>query len=145
MTGIHTVDVPLRNTPVQDRSARTLAAIRAAGREVLAEVGRDRLTTAMVASRAGVSIGTFYRYYQDRVLLLNQIQPAVFYPRTITTAAEVAALPVGSVLMCRVGEVFHHHDSPAGGLWIAAGYDNLWTPEAIAEWAPLTLLNGTSK
>lgn len=134
----------LRNTPVQTRSAKTLKAILDAGREVLAEVGRDRLTTAMVADRAGVSIGTFYRYYPDRVPLLNQIQPNVFFPRTITTAEEIEVLPTGSVLMCRVGEVFHLHAGAAAEghpVWLAAGYPNVWTVDQVAEWAPLTLIN----
>lgn len=65
----------LRNTPVQERSQLRLAELLAAASDVLSEVGRDRLTTAMVAERAGASIGTIYRYFPDRTLILDLIEP----------------------------------------------------------------------
>lgn len=65
----------IRTTPVQSRANVTLDKIETAAKEVLAEVGRDRITTGMVAERAGVSIGTLYRYFEDRVALLDAIQP----------------------------------------------------------------------
>lgn len=66
---------PLRNKPLQDRSRQRLAEIRTAARLVLNEVGRDRLTSQLVADRAGCSIGTFYRYFEDRVALLDDLYP----------------------------------------------------------------------
>src|SRR5690606_9587269 len=35
--------------------------------------GYERLTTAMVAERAGASIGTVYRYFPDRIALLQAL------------------------------------------------------------------------
>ena len=66
---------PSRFAPVQERSRKTVDKLVRAAKELLAdpEVGRDRFTTAMVAERAGVSIGTFYRYFSDRVDLLDAI------------------------------------------------------------------------
>jgi AcrR family transcriptional regulator len=124
----------LRNTPIQQRSQKRLQSILDAGWEVLLEVGRDRLTSAMVAERAGMSIGTFYRYYEDRVALLEQLL-------TVTTLDDVLRLPAGSVLLCNVQEVFHLHDSPIGPTWLAAGYDNTWPPTQVVNWAPLTILH----
>lgn len=65
----------LRVTPTQAGAKKRVEAIHTAGRDLLAEIGRDRLTTAAVAMRAGMSIGTFYRYYPDRIALLEAIQP----------------------------------------------------------------------
>jgi AcrR family transcriptional regulator len=63
----------LRNAPVQARSAARLTALLDAAASVLDEVGMERLTTAMVAERAGASIGTVYRYFPDRVTLLQAL------------------------------------------------------------------------
>jgi AcrR family transcriptional regulator len=67
--------VELRHSPKQARSTATLELLAEAGREIYNVVGRDRLTTAMIAERAGTSIGTFYRYFDDRVALLDHIAP----------------------------------------------------------------------
>lgn len=63
----------LRHAPVQARSAARLTTLLDATASVLAEVGMERLTTALVAERAGASIGTVYRYFPDRVTLLQAL------------------------------------------------------------------------
>ncbi|UFU14584.1 TetR/AcrR family transcriptional regulator [Curtobacterium sp. C1] len=63
----------LRNDPVQARSAATLERILDAARFLAQGTGYDRFTTAHVADRAGVSIGTVYRYFPDRVAILDVI------------------------------------------------------------------------
>ena len=65
----------LRNTPRQARADRRVAQIRAAARLVIVTRGRDRFTTADVATLAGCSIGTLYRYFPDRVALLDDLFP----------------------------------------------------------------------
>ena len=65
----------LRNTPIQNRSQSRLTTIEDAARAALAELGRDRLTTASIAERANCSIGTVYRYFPDRVAILDHIWP----------------------------------------------------------------------
>jgi AcrR family transcriptional regulator len=40
---------------------------------IVDEIGYERLTTAMVADRAGASIGTVYRYFPDRIALLQAL------------------------------------------------------------------------
>src|SRR5690606_21923869 len=40
---------------------------------VVAEIGYERLTTAMVAEGAGASIGTVYRYFPDRIAVLQSL------------------------------------------------------------------------
>jgi AcrR family transcriptional regulator len=63
----------LRNSPVQARSTARLTALLDAAAAVLDEVGMERLTTALVAERAEASIGTVYRYFPDRVTLLQAL------------------------------------------------------------------------
>lgn len=63
----------IRNEPVQARSTARLAALLDAAAEVIDEIGYERLTTAMVADRAGASIGTVYRYFPDRIAVLQSL------------------------------------------------------------------------
>lgn len=64
---------PIRNEPVQARSTARLATLLDAAAAVLDEIGYERLTTAMVAERAGASIGTVYRYFPDRIAVLQSL------------------------------------------------------------------------
>lgn len=59
-----------RKAPQQARSTVTLEAIHTATIQVLLAEGSGRLTTARVAERAGVSIGTMYQYYPHKQALL---------------------------------------------------------------------------
>ena len=67
----------LRNVPSQKRSTMTLVAIMSAATKLYNDpaIGRDRFTTAQVADLAGCSIGSVYRYFKDRVALLDAIAP----------------------------------------------------------------------
>lgn len=65
----------LRNEPVQARSTKRLQCIEEAAERAIAEVGIDRFTTADVARIAGCSIGTVYRYFPDRVAILDRLRP----------------------------------------------------------------------
>jgi len=59
-----------RKTPVQARSAVTVAAIFEATIQVLLSHDADHLTTTRVAERAGVSVGTLYQYFPNKQSLL---------------------------------------------------------------------------
>ena len=63
----------LRNEPVQARSTARLASLLDAAASIIDEIGYERLTTAMVAERAGASIGTVYRYFPDRIVVLQSL------------------------------------------------------------------------
>ncbi|MET7292811.1 TetR/AcrR family transcriptional regulator [Streptomyces griseoloalbus] len=56
----------LRRAPVQRRSAERLARILDACAELLDEVGYDDLSTRAVAQRAGVPIGSVYRFFGNK-------------------------------------------------------------------------------
>ncbi|MCH1882929.1 TetR family transcriptional regulator [Agrococcus sp. ARC_14] len=62
--------VTVRNEPVQARAAHRIEALLDAAAAVVEEHGIEHLTTALVAERAGASIGTVYRYFPDRVAVL---------------------------------------------------------------------------
>jgi len=68
-----TSSLPLRNEPVQARSTARLAALLDAAASVVDDIGYERLTTAMVAEKAGASIGTVYRYFPDRIAVLQAL------------------------------------------------------------------------
>jgi len=64
----------VRTEPTQRRSTQRLDALLDAAAELVDETGFERLTTQMVAERAGASIGTVYRYFPDRVAVLHALR-----------------------------------------------------------------------
>ncbi len=73
LSQVHEAGALIRNEPVQARSAARLTALLDAAAAVVDEVGYERLTTAMVADRAQASIGTVYRYFPDRIAVLQSL------------------------------------------------------------------------
>jgi AcrR family transcriptional regulator len=73
--GPDTPQIPVvRTEPIQERSAARIDTLLDATATVVDEIGFERLTTAMVAERAGSSIGTVYRYFPDRIALLQALR-----------------------------------------------------------------------
>jgi AcrR family transcriptional regulator len=62
-----------RKSPIQARSTASVEAILDATIQVLLRVGKGRLTTTRVASRAGVSVGTLYQYFPNKSALLQAV------------------------------------------------------------------------
>ncbi len=60
-----------RKSPVQARSTASVDAILKATIQVLLKTGKERLTTTLVAARAGVSVGTLYQYFPNKSALLR--------------------------------------------------------------------------
>src|SRR2546421_11565271 len=50
----------------QERSRRSYQALLDAATELFAQQGYDAVGTPEIAQRAGVSVGTFYRYFDDK-------------------------------------------------------------------------------
>ncbi|WP_293167775.1 TetR family transcriptional regulator [Microcella sp.] len=82
---------PIRNEPVQARSTARLATLLDSAASVIDEIGYERLTTAMVAERAGASIGTVYRYFPDRIAVLQSLAARNVERLMVRTADELAA------------------------------------------------------
>ncbi|NQE92403.1 TetR/AcrR family transcriptional regulator [Nocardia terpenica] len=62
-----------RRRPVQARALETREQIVEATAQVLAREGYDGLTTNAVAARAGVGVGTLYRYFVDKDDLFSAV------------------------------------------------------------------------
>ncbi len=63
-----------RKKPQQARSSELVSAILQAATQVLAQEGATRFTTARVAERAGVSIGSLYQYFPNKAAILFRLQ-----------------------------------------------------------------------
>lgn len=72
-TATNVATAVLRNEPVQARSTARLTSLLDAAAAVVDDIGFERLTTAMIAERAGSSIGTVYRYFPDRIAVLHAL------------------------------------------------------------------------
>ena len=63
-----------RKLPRQARSNELVNAILQAAVQVLAKEGAQRFTTARVAERAGVSVGSLYQYFPNKAAILFRLQ-----------------------------------------------------------------------
>lgn len=57
---------PLRRRPVQQRSAQRVERMLNACAELIHELGYDRVTTTLIAERAGVAVGSLYQFFPDK-------------------------------------------------------------------------------
>jgi AcrR family transcriptional regulator len=95
----------LRNAPIQARSRERLRRVLDAADTVLAAEGAGAFTTTRVATRAGVPIGSIYRFFPDKETIVEAL--AVRYWSDLedlvagvveADAAEAVNDPVGAVL-----------------------------------------------
>lgn len=64
---------PARDFP-QERARRTYESLVDAGAQLFAERGFDATQTPDIAGEAGVSVGTFYRYFDDKLELFLEVE-----------------------------------------------------------------------
>ena len=74
MTARRRPQVSTRKQPQQVRSTELVTAILQAAVQVLAQEGVTRFTTARVAEKAGVSIGSVYQYFPNKAAILFRLQ-----------------------------------------------------------------------
>jgi AcrR family transcriptional regulator len=74
MTDRRSASISSRKQPQQARSGELVAAILDAAVQVLAKEGAQRFTTARVAERAGVSVGSLYQYFPNKAAILFRLQ-----------------------------------------------------------------------
>ena len=74
MTARHKPPLSSRKQPQQARSTELVATILEASVQVLRMEGAQRFTTARVAERAGVSIGSVYQYFPNKAAILFRLQ-----------------------------------------------------------------------
>lgn len=83
----------LRRAPIQRRSAERLARILDACAELLDETGYERLSTRAVAVRAGVPIGSVYRFFGNKRAMAAALAHRNLDRYAARVAAGLAALP----------------------------------------------------
>lgn len=66
--------ISLRKKPKQARSTELVSAIIQAALQVLEKEGAVRFTTARVAEKAGVSVGSVYQYFPNKAAILFRLQ-----------------------------------------------------------------------
>ncbi|ANN67561.1 TetR family transcriptional regulator [Bordetella bronchialis] len=74
MTDRQTPRISSRKQPQQARSTELVAAILQAAAQVLEKEGAARFTTARIAERAGVSVGSVYQYFPNKAAILFRLQ-----------------------------------------------------------------------
>ena len=95
----------LRNAPIQARSRERLRRVLDAADQVLAADGARAFTTTRVAARAGVPIGSVYRFFPDKQAIVEALAVRYWSEFEDLVAgvaeadqAEALADPVGDVL-----------------------------------------------
>ena len=66
--------ISARKAPVQARANDLVAAVLDAAVQVLRAEGAARFTTARIAERAGVSVGSIYQYFPNKASILFRLQ-----------------------------------------------------------------------
>jgi AcrR family transcriptional regulator len=74
MSDRRNAQISSRKQPRQARSAELVVAVLQAASQVLAEEGAARFTTARVAEKAGVSVGSLYQYFPNKAAILFRLQ-----------------------------------------------------------------------
>ncbi|MFZ5748874.1 MAG: TetR family transcriptional regulator [Pseudomonadota bacterium] len=74
MMTARTPRIASRKSPRQARSNQLVEAVLDAAVQVLMKEGAHRFTTARVAERAGVSVGSLYQYFPNKAAILFRLQ-----------------------------------------------------------------------
>jgi AcrR family transcriptional regulator len=67
------VDLVEKHRPQQKRAIRTYEGILDAAAELLVELGLERISTNLIAERAGITVPALYRYFPNKYSVLNAL------------------------------------------------------------------------
>ncbi len=67
------VELLEKNRPRQERAKRTYEGILSAAAELLVEVGVERISTNLIADRAGITVPALYRYFPNKYAVINAL------------------------------------------------------------------------
>lgn len=73
MAGRQQIELLEKNKPRQERAKRTYEGILDAAAQLLLEVGVERISTNLIAERAGVTVPALYRYFPNKYAVLNAL------------------------------------------------------------------------
>lgn len=71
------VELLEKNRPRQARAKKTYEAILAAAADLLVEVGIERISTNLIAERAGITVPALYRYFPNKYAVINALGAAL--------------------------------------------------------------------
>ncbi len=86
-----------RKLPKQDRSQATVEALIEATARIVANEGRERLSTNRIAEVAGVSVGSLYQYFPNKESLLTEVRRRYdrdFMDRMVSELSRSGHLPL---------------------------------------------------
>lgn len=121
------VELDPKVTPLQDRARATYEQIIQATGELLPEIGIERLSTNMIAERAGLTPPALYRYFPNKYAILSEMGRRLITAENETIAEWVnsgdfaigrdlqAEIDSFSALLDRLRDVVLAHP---GGAWI---------------------------
>lgn len=115
---------PLRTAPIQERAVQTRDRLLDIAGELLGEVGIERISTNMIAARAGVSPAALYRYFRDKYAVLEALGRRLMDRQNAVLFAWIEkhktggldALAEGTEELLRA--TARITDSEPGGVWI---------------------------
>ncbi|MDO9369158.1 MAG: helix-turn-helix domain-containing protein, partial [Sphingopyxis sp.] len=89
-----------RRSPQQDRARQTQGRLLDVAGELLADVGIERISTNMIAARAGLSPPALYRYFDDKYAVLEALGRRLMERQNAVLEAWIARhAPAGIVAM----------------------------------------------
>lgn len=115
---------PLRTAPIQERAVQTRDRLLDIAGELLGEVGIERISTNMIAARAGVSPAALYRYFRDKYAVLEALGRRLMDRQNAVLFAWIEKHKTGGLYALAEGTeellraTARITDSEPGGVWI---------------------------
>jgi AcrR family transcriptional regulator len=78
------VELLEKNKPRQARAKRTYESILAAAGELLVDVGVERISTNLIAERAGITVPALYRYFPNKYSVLHALGAVLMDRQNLT-------------------------------------------------------------
>ena len=113
-----------RRPPQQDRARQTQGRLLDVAGELLADVGIERISTNMIAARAGLSPPALYRYFDDKYAVLEALGRRLMERQNAVLEAWIARhAPAGIVAMAdHIGDLLTENAAVTraepGAVWI---------------------------
>lgn len=105
-----TVELLAKHRPRQERAKRTYENILRAAAELLVEVGVERISTNLIAERAGITVPALYRYFPNKYSVLHALGAALLDRQNAVFADwfdQFGADSVAEELLAGVDDLLH--------------------------------------
>jgi AcrR family transcriptional regulator len=140
--------IPPRRSPVQERSLETVQRVLTATAAMLGRgISIESLTTAQIATEAGLSVGALYRFFPDKQAIVDAIAirhmelfQEVLAGNVLTAFPEDAAAFLGAVIDAFVAYLEANPDfrilafgAPGGGRYVSRPTRDAYAGAPVAE------------